>query len=82
MSKNEKIYEVITKRVIEQLEAAIKEGTRFHWIKGWNSGCAPTGNFISYLGKDFIPYRGINQLFLYGLYLTYNQLFDFQKKHL
>ena len=81
MSKNEKIYEVITKKVIEQLEAAIKSGEKFHWIKGWNSGCVPTGNFISYLGEDFVPYRGINQLLLDGLYLTYNQLLDFQKKH-
>lgn len=81
MSKNTAIYEVITKKVIEQLENAIKTGERFRWIKGWNSGMLPTGNFISYLGNDFRPYRGINQLLLSELYITYNQLMDFQKKH-
>lgn len=77
-----KTYEIITNKIIQQLEDAIATGTKFRWVKGWNSGCVPTGNFISYLGNDFRPYRGINQLILpQGLYLTYNQLLDFQKKY-
>lgn len=77
-----KTYEIITNKIIQQLEDAIATGTKFRWVKGWNSGCVPTGNFISYLGNDFRPYRGINQLILpQGLFLTYNQLLDFQKKY-
>jgi len=76
-----KTYEIITNKIIQQLEDAIATGTKFRWVKGWNSGCVPTGNFISYLGNDFRPYRGINALLLSGLHLTYNQLLDFQKKY-
>ena len=76
---NKAIYEVITKKVIEQLENAIKTGERFKWIKEWKG--VPTGNAISFLGKNFTPYRGINRLFLNGLYVTYTQLQEFQKKH-
>lgn len=78
---NNKIYEIITNKIIQQLEDAIVSGTKFKWIKGWNSGNPPTGNFISYVSNNFTPYRGINQLLLDGLYLTYNQLLDFQKKY-
>lgn len=79
MEKNTKIYEIITKKVVEQLENAIKNGEKFHWTKDWKG--IPTGNAISYLGKNFIPYRGINRLFLNGLYITYKQLQEFQIKH-
>ena len=80
MCKNTAIYEIITKKVIEQLEHALETGEQFQWIKEWNG--IPLGNAISYLGKNFIPYRGINRILLdRGLYITYSQLQEFQKKH-
>ena len=62
MCKNTEIYEIITKKVIEQLEQALKTGEKFQWIKEWNG--IPLGNAISYLGKNFIPdwvYDGLVQ---------------------
>ena len=79
MKKNDGIYEVITKRVVKQLENAIKNGERFHWTKDWKG--IVTGNAISFLSKNFTPYRGINKLFLDGLYITYKQFQEFQLKH-
>lgn len=71
---NEAIYEVINKRILERLEEARQNGTKFKWVKGWTGFM--TGNVIS--GK---AYRGINALFLDGLYITYKQLCEFQGKH-
>lgn len=77
---NKAIYEVITKKVVDEIQSAIKTGETFHWIKSWKG--IPTGNAISFLGKNFVPYRGINRLFVSpGLHITYTQLQEFQKKH-
>lgn len=77
---NKAIYEVITKRVVEEIQNAIKTGETFHWIKSWKG--IPTGNAISFLGKNFTPYRGINRLLVSpGLHITFTQLQEFQKKH-
>lgn len=80
MSKNEKIYEVITQRIISQIEEAVKTGETFFWTKSWKG--MPLGNFISFLGKNFRQYRGINRLLLdNGLYITYKQLQEYAAKH-
>ena len=74
MSNNEKIYEVITNKVKERLENAIKNGERFNWIKAWHGEF--TGNAIT---KH--RYRGINALLLEGQYISFKQLQEFQAKH-
>ena len=74
MSKNEKIYEVITSKVKERLENAIKTGEYFNWIKAWSGEF--TGNAIT--GHR---YRGINTLLLEGQYISFKQLQEFQIKH-
>ncbi len=80
MSTNSKIYEVITSKVISQIEEAIKTGEHFTWTKSWKG--MPLGNFISYQGKNFKEYRGINRLLLdNGLYITYNQLQEYASNH-
>lgn len=71
---NNAIYDVINERILERLEEAKQNGTKFKWVKGWKG--VITGNAIS--GK---PYRGINALFLEGLHITYRQLCEYQGKH-
>lgn len=71
---NNAIYDVINERILERLEEAKQNGTKFKWVKGWQG--VITGNAIS--GKS---YRGINALFLEGLHITYRQLCEYQGKH-
>lgn len=75
MSKNQKIYEFVTKKVLARLQDAIDENKNFHWVKGW-SGLA-TANAIMWK-RNNTRYRGINALLLDGLYITYKQLQEFQ----
>ena len=78
---NASIYEVITNKVVERIENAIKNKESFSWVKPWKG--YPTGNFLSYVKNPdkFTPYRGINRILLDGgLYITMNQLNDLEKK--
>ncbi len=78
---NASIYEVITDKMVEIMEDAIKNNKSFSWVKPWKG--YPTGNFVSYITNPdkFMPYRGINRILLDGgLYITMKQLNDLEKK--
>ncbi len=70
-----KVYQLVTEQIIQQLETAIQQGTAAPWCKPWNSNTVPI-NHIS--GK---AYRGINLLLLpdNSEYITWSQLCDLQK---
>ena len=70
-----KVYEIVTEQIIQQLETAIQQGTPAPWCKPWNSNTVPI-NHIS--GKQ---YNGINLLLLLenDEYITWSQLCDLQK---
>lgn len=78
---NAKIYEVITNKMVERIENAIKNKEHFTWVKPWNG--VPLGNYLNYLkdGENMREYRGVNRILLDGgLYLTMNQLNELEKK--
>lgn len=78
---NAKIYEVITNKMVERIESAIKNKERFQWVKPWKG--VPLGNYMNYLkdGDNMTEYRGINRILLDGgLYLTMNQINQLEKK--
>ena len=70
------LMEVVTQRIIERLEEAIKTGGTAPWVKPWN-GLGVARNYITQR-----PYRGINHLLLQpGEYLTFNQFKALQQKN-
>ena len=78
---NQKVYEVITDKVITRIKNAIENKESFSWVKPWKG--YPTGNFTRYISNPdkFMEYRGINRLLLDGgLYITMKQLNDLEKK--
>ena len=69
-----KVYEIVTQRIIEQLEEALRTGQCAPWHKPWNSNTVA----VNYISQT--PYRGVNLLLLdSGEYLTWSQLCDLQK---
>ena len=69
-----KVYEIVTQRIIEQLEESLKTGQCAPWHKPWNSSTVPVNHIT------LRPYRGVNLLLLdSGEYLTWSQLCDIQK---
>ena len=71
MGKN--VYQIVTERICEKIEMAIKNNEPLPWDKPWLWANAPK----NYLGSE---YRGINALLLEsGEYLTWNQICDLQK---
>ena len=78
---NAKIYEIITKKMVERIEDAIKNNVTFTWVKPWKG--YPLGNYLNYLkdGDNMKEYRGINRILLDGgLYLTMKQINELEKK--
>lgn len=71
-----KVYQIVTERIIEKLELAIKEGTAAPWHKPWNGADGFPVNHCS-----LRPYSGVNLLLLDAgeEYLTWSQLCDLQK---
>lgn len=70
-----KVYEIVTNRIIEKLEAAIKSSAPAPWHQPWINAAAPS-NYVT--RKN---YRGVNLMLLDSSteYLTWNQLCDIQK---
>lgn len=69
-----KVYEIVTARIIEKIENAIKTGTGAPWQQPWESSGAP----VNYITQK--AYRGVNLWLLdSGEYLTWTQLCDLQK---
>jgi len=69
-----KVYEIVTQRIISKIEEAIQNGNILPWQKPWTYAHAAR-NYVSQQ-----KYRGINTLLLEGgEYLTWNQLCDLQK---
>lgn len=78
---NAKIYKIITNKMVERIEDAIKNKKEFKWVKPWKG--YPTGNYLNYLkeGDKMKEYRGINRNLLDGgLYLTMKQIDELAKK--
>ena len=72
-----RVYEIVTDRIVQRIEEAIANGTELPWHKPWVASQTPR-NY-----KTRIPYRGINIYLLeFGhSYLTWNQLCDLQKQN-
>ena len=71
MSKT--VNEIVTERICEKIEMAIKNKQPLPWMKPWVWANAPK----NYLGKE---YTGINALLLdEGEYVTWNQICDLKK---
>lgn len=70
-----KVYEIVTKKIIEKLEAAIKSNAPAPWHQPWINAAAPA-NYVTQRS-----YRGVNLMLLDSgtEYLTWNQLCDIQK---
>ena len=69
-----KVYEIVTQKIIEKLEEAIKTGQCAPWHKPWSSNTVPV-NYIT-----LRPYRGVNLLLLDSdEYLTWSQYLDLKK---
>ena len=69
-----KVYEIVTQKIIEKLEDAIKTGQCAPWHKPWLSNTVPVNHIT------LRPYRGVNLLLLdNGEYLTWSQLCDLRK---
>ena len=69
------VYQIVTDRIVEQIEDAIKNGTNLPWQKPWSALEAPR-NYVSQK-----TYRGVN-LFLLDMghtYLSWSQICDLQK---
>ena len=69
------VYQIVTDRIVEQIEDAIKNGTNLPWQKPWSALEAPR-NYVSQK-----IYRGVN-LFLLDMghtYLSWSQICDLQK---
>lgn len=71
-----KVYEIVTQRIIQKIEEAIASGDVLPWQKPWIYANAPQ-NYVT--GKR---YRGVNSLLLdEGEHVTWNQLCDLQKQN-
>ena len=71
-----KVYEIVTEKMIAKIEEAIKNHEVLPWQKPWTGGGKPM-NWVSRKA-----YRGINLWLLEpGEYITWNQLCDEQKKN-
>ena len=70
-----KVYEIVTERVVQRIEEAIANGTHLPWERPW-VGCSCPKNYFSQT-----EYRGVNLCLLdFGhSYLTWNQLCELQK---
>lgn len=70
-----KVYEIVTNKIIEKLEAAIASSTPAPWRQPWDNETSPK----NYVTKRI--YRGVNLMLLdrETEYLTWNQLCDIQK---
>ena len=69
-----KVYEIVTQKIIEKLEEAIKTGQCAPWHKPWDSNTVP----VNYVTQR--PYQGVNLLLLdSGEFLTWSQLCDLRK---
>ena len=69
-----KVHEIITQRIIEQLETALKTGQCAPWHKPWSSATVPINHIT------LRPYRGANLLLLDSdEYLTWSQYLDLKK---
>ena len=69
------IYEIITERLIERVEAMIENGETANWLCPWQRLGLPK----SYISEK--AYSGINLWLLEsGYYLTWNQYLDIKKK--
>ena len=69
------IYEIITERLIERVEAMIEKGETANWLCPWQRLGLPK----SYISEK--AYSGINLWLLEsGYYLTWNQYLDIKKK--
>ncbi len=69
------VYQIVTDRIVEQIEDAIKNGSNLPWQKPWSALEAPR----NYVSKK--TYRGVN-LFLLDMghsYLSWSQICDLQK---
>ena len=67
------VYEIITERICQSIERAIKTGEPLPWQKPWVWANAPR----NYLGSE---YKGVNALLLeQGEYLTWTQICDLKK---
>ena len=71
-----KVYQIVTERMIAIIEEAIKNGDVLPWQKPWN---------VNSIARNWVsqkPYRGINIFLLRGgEWLTWNQICDEQKKN-
>lgn len=69
-----KVYEIVTQKILEKIQEAAASGKVLPWQKPWTPANTPT-NYVS--GR---PYRGVNLMLLDGgEYLTWSQLCDLQK---
>lgn len=70
------IYEIITEKIIERVEAMIENGETANWLCPWRRLGLPK----SYISEK--AYSGINLWLLEsGYYLTWNQYLDIKKKN-
>lgn len=70
-----KVYEIVTEKIITQIEEAIKNGGCAPWRRPWNVANAP----MNYVTQRY--YRGVNLMLLDGgtEFITWNQICDLQK---
>lgn len=65
-----KVYEIVTQRIIQKIEEAIKNDDVLPWQKPWRYSLNAPQNYVS--GKK---YKGVNCLLLDpGEYITYTQI--------
>ena len=70
------VYQIVTDRIIAQIEEAIKNNEVLPWQKPWTAGNVA----VNYVTQR--PYRGINIWLLQGgEWITWNQICDEQKKN-
>lgn len=73
---NTKVYQIVTDRIIAQIEEAIRTGDVLPWQKPWTVNSVA----VNYVTQR--PYRGINIWLLRGgEWLTWNQICDEQKRN-
>jgi antirestriction protein ArdC len=70
-----KVYEIVTQRIIQKIEEAIKNDDVLPWQKPWRYSLNAPQNYVS--GKK---YKGVNCLLLDpGEYITYTQICELKK---
>lgn len=70
-----KVYEIVTQRIIQKIEEAIKNDDVLPWQKPWRYSLNAPQNYVS--GKR---YKGVNCLLLdQGEYITYTQICELKK---